>query len=78
MRYLIPVKVGTVPRELAIVPRHMARFLFDVGVAHQTPPPTGFPGKNTGVGCHFLLQVTKRHRKSEPIDKEQTNNKKRI
>ena len=27
-------------------------------VAHQTPPllPWHFPGKNTGVGCHFLLQ----------------------
>ena len=24
-------------------------------VAHQTPL-WGFPGKNTGVGCHFLLQ----------------------
>ena len=25
-------------------------------VAHQAPPPMEFPGKNTGVGCHFLLQ----------------------
>ena len=25
-------------------------------VAHQTPRPWNFPGKNTGVGCHFLLQ----------------------
>ena len=26
-------------------------------VAHQTPLcPWDFPGKNTGVGCHFLLQ----------------------
>ena len=25
-------------------------------VAHQAPLPWGFPGKNTGVGCHFLLQ----------------------
>ena len=22
----------------------------------QAPPPWDFPGKNTGVGCHFLLQ----------------------
>ena len=22
---------------------------------HQAPPPWGSPGKNTGVGCHFLL-----------------------
>ena len=25
-------------------------------VAHQTPLSVGFPGKSTGVGCHFLLQ----------------------
>ena len=23
---------------------------------HQAPPSTDFPGKSTGVGCHFLLQ----------------------
>ena len=25
-------------------------------VAHQAPPSMGFSGKNTGVGCHFILQ----------------------
>ena len=25
-------------------------------VARQAPLPMGFSGKNTGVGCHFLLQ----------------------
>ena len=25
-------------------------------VAHQAPLSVGFPGKDTGVGCHFLLQ----------------------
>ena len=25
-------------------------------VAHQVPLSMEFPGKNTGVGCHFLLQ----------------------
>ena len=25
-------------------------------VAYHAPPPWGFPGKSTGVGCHFLLQ----------------------
>ena len=25
-------------------------------IAYQTLPPWDFPGKNTGVGCHFLLQ----------------------
>ena len=27
--------------------------------AHQAPPSLGFSGKNTGVGCHFLLQCLK-------------------
>ena len=25
-------------------------------VAYQAPPSMDSPGKNTGVGCHFLLQ----------------------
>ena len=24
-------------------------------IAHQAPLPCDFPGKNTGVGCYFLL-----------------------
>ena len=27
--------------------------------AHQAPCPWDSPGKNTGVGCHFLLQCMK-------------------
>ena len=27
--------------------------------AHQAPHPWDYPGKNTGVGCHFLLQCMK-------------------
>ena len=27
--------------------------------AHQAPHPWGSPGKNTGLGCHFLLQCMK-------------------
>ena len=27
--------------------------------AHQVPRPWDTPGKNTGVGCHFLLQCMK-------------------
>ena len=27
--------------------------------AHQAPRPWDSPGKNTGVGCHFLLQCMK-------------------
>ena len=32
---------------------------------HQAPCPWDSPGKNTGVGCHFLLQCTKVKRESE-------------
>ena len=33
--------------------------------AHQALPSLGSPGKNTGVGCHFLLQCTEVKSKSE-------------
>ena len=33
--------------------------------AHQAPPSLDSPGKNTGVGCHFLLQCMKVKRESE-------------
>ena len=33
--------------------------------AHQTPLPWDSPGKNTGVGCHFLLQCMKVKSESE-------------
>ena len=33
--------------------------------AHQAPRPWDFPGKNTGVGCHVLLQCMKVKRESE-------------
>ena len=33
--------------------------------AHQSPPPWDSPGKNTGVGCHFLLQCMKVKSESE-------------
>ena len=33
--------------------------------AHQVPPSLGFSGKNTGVGCHFLLQFMKVKSESE-------------
>ena len=32
---------------------------------HQLPRPWDSPGKNTGVGCHFLLQCTKVKSESE-------------
>ena len=33
--------------------------------AHQAPRPGDSPGKNTGVGCHFLLQCMKVKSESE-------------
>ena len=33
--------------------------------AHQALPSLGFTGKNTGVGCHFLLQCMKAKSESE-------------
>ena len=33
--------------------------------AHQAPRPWDSPGKNTGVGCHFLLQHVKVKSESE-------------
>jgi len=33
--------------------------------AHQDPHPWDSPGKNTGVGCHFLLQCMKVKSESE-------------
>ena len=33
--------------------------------AHQAPRPWDSPGKNTGVGCHFLLQCMKVKSQSE-------------
>ena len=33
--------------------------------AHQAPLTLGFSGKNTGVGCHFLLQGMKVKSESE-------------
>ena len=33
--------------------------------AHQAPRPWDPPGKNTGVGCHFLLQCVKGKSESE-------------
>ena len=33
--------------------------------AHQAPHPWDSPGKNSGVGCHFLLQCMKVKSESE-------------
>ena len=36
--------------------RHVRLFETPWTVAYQVPPSLDFPGKNTGMGCHFLLQ----------------------
>ena len=36
---------------------HVQLFATPWTVAHQAPLSMGFPGKNTGGGCHFLLQI---------------------
>ena len=37
--------------------RHIQLFVTPWIVAHQAPLPMEFSGKNSGLGCHFLLQV---------------------
>ena len=39
--------------------------------ARQAPPPWDSPGKNTGVGCHFLLQCMKVKSESEVAQRVQ-------
>ena len=37
--------------------------------AHQASRPWDSPGKNTGVGCHFLLQCVKVKSESEVVSR---------
>ena len=43
---------GTIVKSLS----HVQLFATPQTVVCQTPPSVGFFGKNTGVGCHFLIQ----------------------
>ena len=36
---------------------HVRLFATPCTVVYQALRPWDFPGKNTGVGCHFLLQI---------------------
>ena len=50
------------PKERYLIPRahslsHVQLFSTPWTVAHQAHLSMEFPGKNTGVGCHFLLQA---------------------
>ena len=40
---------------------------------HQVPRPRDSPGKNTGVGCHFLLQCMKVKSESEVAQSNRTH-----
>ena len=43
----------------------MSDFVWPQRWQHTRVPPWDSPGKNTGVGCHFLLQCIKVKRESE-------------
>ena len=45
--------------------RHVRPCATPQTAAHQAPPSLGFSRKNTGVGCHFLLQCMKVKSESE-------------
>ena len=45
---------------------HVRLFVTPWTVAHQAPLSMGFPGKSTGVDCHFLLQGDLPHPGIEP------------
>ena len=44
---------------------HVRLFATPWTAAHQAPPPWDSPGKNNGVGCHYLLQCMKVKSESE-------------
>ena len=65
-------KEGRVPKNpcfwtvlLLLLSRVSRVRLCDPTAAHQAPRPWDSPGKNTGVGCHFLLQCMKVKSESE-------------
>ena len=67
VRCLEPLVEGLTPGLVSIEPSVMCCLLFSRQVVSDSLPPHGpsparllrpwdFPGKNTGVRCHFLLQ----------------------
>ena len=62
---LVPRSMDSIPGQEAGIPHvhvyvcvlsHVQLFVTPWPVAHKAPLSMEFPGKNTGVGCHFLLQ----------------------
>ena len=45
---------------------HIWLFATPGTVAHQAPLSVGFPGKNTGMGCHVFLQGVFSTQESDP------------
>ena len=60
MKKLILLLPYSVTRDLCVCVlchfSHIQLFTTLRSVVHQAPLPRGFPGKNTGMGCHALLQ----------------------
>ena len=53
---------------LLLLLSHLSRvqlFVTAYAATDQAPPSLDSPGKNTGVGCHFLLQCMKVKSESE-------------
>ena len=65
--YNIPFYLYTMLLLLLLLSRFICVWLCVTAkmAAHQAPRPWNSPGKNTGVGCHFLLQCMKVKSESE-------------
>ena len=59
----IGYQLKTVP--VAVAAKSLQSCATPQTAAHQAPRPWDSPGKNTGVGCHFLLQGMKVESESE-------------
>ena len=58
---------------VCVVLSHVQLFVIPWTIPHQYPTrllcPWNFPGKNTGAGCHFLLQGISRLKRSNRISR---------
>ena len=66
--FVILVKLGSLDLLLLLLSRFSCVRLCATPwstAAHRLPRPWDSPGKNTGVGCHFLLQCMKAKSESE-------------
>ena len=59
VNFLLSVSISTIVCNIVIVRcglSHVQLFATSWTIARQAPQFMGFPSKNIGVGCHFLLQ----------------------